>query len=346
MVGAGKTGRGFLGRLLVGNEITFIDKNEKLVGALKKSKEYTVRFFGKSAPDVTVRFADALTWNEVRSVDAEVIFVSVGGSNLEDVGRELGRYINQGQRIIVCENASRPAETLRRAIGKDVLIAESTVFCTTTESGGTDIDSEWYPYLQFDAEAMQGRVPQLENIKPIYGFGNFLTRKLYTYNSASCIIAYLGYLKGYTEYADAANDGEILAMLDKNYASINDCMCRKFGYDEADQKEFALLSRNKFTDRTIRDTVLRNGREPQRKLRAGERVVGPLLLEAQYGKDTSVLEKTLAAALRFTPDCETEWRAMLREKGYGNILAELCGLDPEGAVYKRVLEMAVTGNIL
>ena len=347
VIGAGKTGRGFLGRLFCGEEITFIDKNEKLVFALEEKKSFTVRFFGNKAPAAEVGYKAAYTWEQVQNIDADIIFVSVGGGNLADVGKSLKNFVKAGQRIIVCENASHPAEKLYAAMGIDgVRISESTVFCTTVKGERLDIDSEWYPFLQFDARPMADDLPQIENLKPIFGFDHFLTRKLYTYNSASCIIAYLGYDKGYTDYAEAANDKEILALLDKNYAEIDDCMCREFGYEKADQHEFSRLSRDKFTDRSIADTVFRNGREPQRKIAAGERIVGPLLLEKKYGKDTSVLEKTLAAALLFTPDGEEEWKKILTQKGYEGVLNGICGLGAESEICRRVLDMAKSGKIL
>jgi len=347
IIGAGKTGRGFIARLLDGEEITFIDKNVALIDTLNEKKSFTVSYFGNKKPEHVVSFKAAYTWERISSIDSDLIFVSVGGSNLPDVGEELKKYVKAGQRIIVCENASKPAKKLYDAIGiPGVMVSESTVFCTTIEGDGVGINSEWYPYLQFDAEPMKDNIPSLTNIKPVFNFGNFLTRKLYTYNSASCIIAYLGYQKGYTVYSDAANDEEILALLDKNYSIINECMCLEYGYDADDQREFALLSRDKFTDRTIVDTVARNAREPQRKIGALERVVGPLLLEEKYGKDTRVLEMTLAAMLLYTPEAESEWRFMIESFGYTGILTKLAGLEEDSALYSRVLELANSGKIL
>ena len=214
------------------------------------------------------------------------------------------------------------------------------------EKGKLAINSEWYPYLQFDGDAFGEDAPALEGLRAVSNFGGFLDRKLFTYNSASCIIAYLGALKGYTVYGDAANDEEILALLDKNYEIINECICREYGYEEQDQKEFALLSRDKFTDRTLIDTIARNAREPQRKITPAERIVSPMLLQQKYGKDSSILEKTLAAALLYTPAEETAWNAMLAEQGYEGILTNLCGLDPNSKLYARVLRMAQTKQIL
>ena len=46
VVGAGKTGRGFIARLLqeAGEEVIFIDKNAELVERLNKEKEFKVSF--------------------------------------------------------------------------------------------------------------------------------------------------------------------------------------------------------------------------------------------------------------------------------------------------------------
>jgi mannitol-1-phosphate 5-dehydrogenase len=170
-------------------------------------------------------------------------------------------------------------------------------------------------------------------LKPINNFGDFLTRKLYTYNSASCIIAYLGFLKGYKVYSDAANDGQILALLDKNYEQINKAMCLEFGYDEKDQKEFALLSRNKFTDKTIVDTVARNARDPQRKLGANERIIGPIKLHHKYGIDASVLEETAAAALLYDGENSPE-----------DLLKNVCGLEVDDVIYKNIMAYVVKLN--
>lgn len=352
IVGAGKTGRGFLARLLKNEEIYFIDKNAALIDALNAEKKIDIDFFGGKKPSVSVNFTGAYTWESVDTSifgDADLILVSVGGTNLKDVGEELKKYVSKDKKIIVCENASSPAKKLYEAIGIDGLeIAESTVFCTTIEkkNGSIAINSEWYPYLQFDKDAFKCCVPELDGLKAVSNFGGFLDRKLYTYNSASCIIAYLGAFKGYTVYSDAANDEEILALLDKNYSTINECICKEYGYEENDQKEFALLSRDKFTDKTLVDTVARNAREPQRKITKTERIVAPMLLEEKYGKDSSVLEKTLSAALLYTPDEETEWNKMLSEQGYEGILENLCGLDKNSDIYARVLKMANSRKIL
>lgn len=342
VVGAGKTGRGFIGRLLkeADEEMLFIDKDSKLVNALNEAGKFRVDFFGNEREPLEVDHFQAHTWEDATLEDMELIFVSVGGQNLRETGESIAKCLDSSRHyyIITCENASHPSETLKKAIRKDnISISEATVFCTTIEGEGLDIYSENYPYLQCDADLLEGYVPKVKQVRPIEQFSNFLTRKLYTYNAASSIIAYLGWTKGYTNYADAANDEEILKLLDKNYAATNRVLCREFGYGEKDQEEFALLSKKKFCDRTIVDTVSRNARDPQRKLAASERIMGPIRLLYKYGEDASVLEKTAAAAILYKAGPEDAWTKIQVEKTREQILVEICGVSPEESVFVNIL---------
>lgn len=287
----------------------------------------------------------AYTWENASLEDAELIFVSVGGQNLKDVGESLAPLLENEKHyyIITGENASHPSETLRAAIGREnISVSEATVFCTTIEDGSLDINSENYPYLQCDADLLEGYVPEAGTIRPLHQFSNFLTRKLFTYNAASCVIAYLGWLKGYTNYADAANDKDILKLLDQNYAATNRVLCKEFGYEEEDQKEFAALSKRKFCDRTIVDTVARNARDPQRKLGPNERIIGPIKLFHKYGEDASVLEQTAAAAVLYDNEGEDAWKAVKSEKTNEQILTEICGLETDSEIFKNIMRYMQT----
>lgn len=343
VIGAGKTGRGFIGRLLkeADREIIFIDKNEALVEQLNREKSFRVSFFGGVREEITVDNYIASTWENADLQDAELIFVSVCGQNLKDVGASLKNLLKPDKKyyIITCENASHPSKTLRESIGSDnIAVSEATVFCTTIESDGFNINSENYPYLQCDKDLLDGYTPDVPSVRALDNFSNFLTRKLFTYNAASCVIAYLGALRGFTDYAEAANDPKILKLLDKNYGETNVAMCEKFGYTMEDQTEFAALSKAKFCDRTIVDTVARNAREPHRKLGANERIIGAAKLLHEFGRDASVLEMTAAAALLYKDETDPVWTKMQTEETPEEILKNLCGLSEDSILYQNILK--------
>ena len=345
VVGAGKTGRGFIGRLLAeaGEPVRYIDKNAGLVRAMQEAGQFTVHFFGGKREDFVVDNFTVTTWEDADLTGIELILVAVGGTNLPDVCKALAERLPEDSsvRIITCENASHPSETVKKAMGRlDMPVSEATVFCTTIEAEGLDIRSENYPKLQCSAEKLQGYVPPVTGITPVDGFGNFLTRKLFTYNAASCIIAYLGWRKGYTSYGEAANDPEILAKLDANYAVTNRVLCRVFGYTEEDQAQFALLSREKFTNREIADTIERNAREPHRKLGPEERIIGPMKLIAGQGEDVSVLVETAAAMLLYDSDRETKWKELRAAHTDRELLESIAGLPENDPLSRRIVEKA------
>lgn len=339
IIGAGKTGRGFIGRLAAeaGCEMLFVDASKELVDKLNAAGKFEVSFFGGVRENVTVSAYKACTWEEADLSNVELIFVSVGGQNLDAVGEMLKAKLPEDTHhyIITCENASSPADKLQKIISRDdVTVSEATVFCTTIDEGEIGIASENYPYLQCDQDRLNGYVPMIPAVKPVGEFGNFLTRKLYTYNAASCVIAYLGAVKGYTVYSDAANDPEILELLDRNYAESNRAMCMAFGYTAEDQAEFAQLSRVKFTSTAIRDTVERNARDVARKMAPGERIIGILQLVLKHGGNAAVLEQTAAAALLYKAD--PKWEQKKAEMDYEAILRDFCGIDDE-ALLARIM---------
>ena len=98
VIGAGKTGRGFVGRLLKEDhlEIMFVDKDAELVRELNDKGNFQITFFGDVRPKFVVDDYQACTWEDADFADVELVFVSVGGSNLEAVGewlrRKLGGY--------------------------------------------------------------------------------------------------------------------------------------------------------------------------------------------------------------------------------------------------------------
>lgn len=342
VIGAGKTGRGFIGRLLkeAGLPIMFIDADKNLVDTLNEKGSFKVDFFGNTRESVIVDNYSAFTWEDANFDDVELIFVSVCGQNLTNVGNELSKKLRDDKKyyIITCENASKPSQTLKNSVvGKKIAVSEATVFCTTIESDGFNINSENYPYLQCNAEQLEGYIPPVASVKAINNFADFLTRKLYTYNAASCVIAYIGAILGYTDYGEAANDERVLKLLDKNYEATNLAMCKKYGYDLDDQKEFAALSKAKFCDKTIVDTVARNAREPHRKLAFAERIIGPIRLLREYGLNSSVLELTAAAAVLYEDLTDAAWTKIKNENNYEEILINICGLQKDDIIFNNIM---------
>ena len=91
------------------------------------------------------------------------------------IAEKIIKEANEKANAILREAKEVADETMKqfRKFGKEnISVSESTVFCTTIEDGGLDINSENYPYLQCDAELLNGYNPEPKAITPISNFSN------------------------------------------------------------------------------------------------------------------------------------------------------------------------------
>ncbi len=314
IIGAGQTGRGLLPRLLNDHaRFVFTDRDEALIDQLSAAGRYTIDFFGGARPPAQISNYCALPMAHAQAAQAfgacDAVFISVRAENTLEAGQWLKRACGADVPLVVCENAPSPA-ALVSPLGLNA--ASGAIFCTTTAGATLDIHSEDFPTLYVSAQNFPAALRGIDAITPVGDFDLLMKRKLYTYNAASAVIAYLGWQLGFERYGDAANDPKIAKALDGFYEEINRAICLEYGIAPEEQRKFAQLSRVKFQNRAILDTVARNAASPLRKLGADERILEPMRLILQNGGNADVLFKTAAAALRMAgANNAKEARAML-----------------------------------
>lgn len=336
IVGAGQTGRGFLARLFAPQaELTLIDRDAALIDRLRAAGGYRVRFFDGTQPMRIEGYAalhtdDAACRAALKAADA--VFVSVRPENLREAGEWLAARVPEATSVVACENAPLPAAGLGG--GLDARAASGAIFCTTVNDGDIDIAGENYPSLFVSVQGSNGALG-LSHIEYVGDFAVLMQRKLYTYNAASAIIAYLGIEKGFLEYADAANDPVIDGLLDIFYGEVNRAVCARYGVDEAAQRDFAALSKRKFQNRAIADSIERNAASPARKLGRDERIIAPALLIRAHGGTARPLIETAAAALSYLG---------ARDEACASALLEThSDLPPDDALHQDIIK-AWTGR--
>lgn len=297
IVGAGQTGRGFLARLFYKNaNIVFIDSNRDLVNNLRHSKGYTVRYFNSGEPEFITGYEIYHIEDDIPMLQfCDVVFVSVLAENTAAAGLWLEDKINSDAIVIACENAACPAELFTGPI-KEVA-GSGAVFCTAINDGPTDILSEEYPFLHVGG--YHGDVIKLPGIQHETDFDILMQRKIYTYNAASAVIAYLGAAKGYESFSDAANDPQINDKLDEFYDEINKAICTEYKIDFEEQRLFALQSKHKFQNKHISDSIARNAASPERKLGPTERIIKPANLIISRNGNPAISAEVAAAALHY-----------------------------------------------
>ena len=358
ILGAGKTGRGFIARLLKEENHTFslIDNNVLLIESLTGNR-YSIGFFGNEREPMTIdNFAVFVAHSKQASQaisHADVLYVSVGVKNFPDIAKQLAADTEERKQgsplfVITCENAIGPGKKLRELFleaggdDKKVRIGEAAIFCTTIEDQDNPLNimSEDYPLLPLSCP-QDFPVEEFSFMRPTKSFGSLLKRKIYTYNAASSIIAYLGWYKGYEVYSDAANDHIIDALLDEQYSKINKAIVDLFPVSEQEQLEFSVMAKKKFQNVYIRDSIERNAKEASRKLGNDERIIGPMKLLLQVHTFSIPLALTAAIAIRYGIEHEQAMRDDFSNGGLEMILSKYSSLPKNSMLYDLVEEYFV-----
>ncbi|QIK70635.1 hypothetical protein G7062_10115 [Erysipelothrix sp. HDW6C] len=309
IIGAGQTGRGFIPQYLDSKSlITFVDKDRELVTQLNELGTYTIDYYGEKRASKIISSYKAYSMEAEFDVDDfDCIAISVGESNLPEVVDWIVRHFKDIPLLATFENGTDTGGFLRNLFevhGITANIIPFAIFCTTNTVSLCDIMSEDITYLPYDART--GTQDIFMPSIPIADFAQFMERKIFTYNGLSAIIAYLGYLKGYTYLHEAANDPTINHKAHQYLDTLNQALAFYFKVPLEEQHEFAMNAFRKFSNTEIADTIERNTRDVIRKLGPTERFIKPLNIMIDRNLHSNVLIETIAAALVYDSDIETD----------------------------------------
>lgn len=311
IIGAGRTGRGYIARQISTKEhkLIFLDKNVELIQKLNEKGKIEVSYYGNSKKSLVSNYeAYVIGSPEGREAlkNAEYIFTSVGEQNLEEVAKEIKkeRNLSVKQKIITGENGISPKRKLVEVLDQESYeISEAIIFCTTNEKNEIDIISEDLDYLPYDSVTLTDKLP-FYNFIPEKKFHDLLQRKIYTYNCLSACISYFGNYLGYKNYAEAANDEFIFSHMKTLKEQLTEALSKKYQISTEEQNRFGDMAIQKFINPLIEDTIERNGRNVKRKLGTSERILAPTKILEQYDIDTKILNWIGAAAMYY--GCEKE----------------------------------------
>ena len=370
--GAGKIASGFVGQLLElsGWETTFVDINRDLVQALNEKGTYTVHILGDPSLNTDVTHYRAIALDDEAAIrqtlgEADLAFTSVGGKNLESVGAVIaaawkGVTRKKPLNFITCENWKDAGKVLENGIVKNldgadkayfeehVAVSEGVIMRTGAEPSadqkaqeplGVWVQNFWE--LPVNRDTFKGELPEVKGIYLMEHFGHFLEQKMYTNNTSNAVIAYNGYLYGYEILPEAAVSPQIAPLLDEVYPEINAALVAELGVDPEKQAALAKKARAKYSDPELVDRIIRNAKDPIRKLGPQDRLIAPAHMALKHGIDPKVIIRTIAAALYYdelTDESAVELKRLRETEGIPYILKNICKLDEKEVLYTRILE--------
>lgn len=368
MYGAGNIGRGFIGKTLSesGYGVCFLDIVPEVIDAFNKDHEYRVKIVsneGERCDTVkNVRAVNANTQEAIETIAACDLMASAVGVNVlphiaENIakGVRLRMQKNGGPLDIILAENQLDADKLMRGYINQYLdeseqkwadenlgLVEASIGRMVPPLSPQEraedpllIAVEPYDRLPVDQEAFKGEIPKLKGIIPYAPFSFYIRRKLFVHNMGHAICAYLGWLKGYEYIWQAVADEEISEKARMAMDTVAQALSAEYGVPENELKEHVCDLLSRFSNRALKDTTVRVGADPIRKLRSDDRLTGAALYCMERGSDVSPIVTGIAAALKFAPEQDQAAKALqtdLKNKGVGAVIEQYMGIAQDSAL--------------
>lgn len=370
--GAGNIGRGFIGKLLAdaGIQLTFADVNQVVLDALNARHEYPVHVVGEQAQVEIVKGVNAVnsTSDDIITLIAEVDIVTtaVGPQILEriagGIAKGLAKRSDNGNvrplNIIACENMVRGTTQLKGHVMNalpeqyhawveaNVGFVDSAVdrIVPPSEAGTTDpleVTVETFSEWIVDQTQFKGDLPAIPGMELTDNLMAFVERKLFTLNTGHAITAYLGQLAGHKTIRDAILDEKVRAVVKGAMEESGAVLIKRYDFDAEKHAAYIQKILGRFENPYLKDDVDRVGRQPLRKLSAGDRLIKPTLGTLEYNLPHANLVTGIAAALHYRSDQDPQAQELvelLNSKGVKATLAQISGLEEEGDVVADVVK--------
>jgi len=370
--GAGNIGRGFIGKLLAdaGIQLTFADVNQVVLDAINARHQYPVHVVGEHAQTEIVEGVNAVnsTSDEVISLVAEVDIVTtaVGPQILERIAGGIAKGLakrcdNANTRplnIIACENMVRGTTQLKGHVlnalpeqyhawvEEHVGFVDSAVdrIVPPSDAGSSDpleVTVETFSEWIVDKTQFKGPPPAIPGMELTDNLMAFVERKLFTLNTGHAITAYLGQLAGHQTIREAILDPQVRGVVKGAMEESGAVLIKRYGFEAEKHAAYIQKILSRFENPYLKDDVERVGRQPLRKLSAGDRLIKPTLGTLEYDLPNENLVTGIAAALHYRSDQDPqaqELAELLAKQDVATTLAQISGLDVNSDVVKAVVK--------
>ena len=373
MYGGGNIGRGFIGKVFAesGYEVVFLDIMQSMIDEMNRRGEYNVRIVSNAGEqDNAVKPVRAVNASTEQAIDeivtCDIMATAVGVNILPRIAPVVAKGVvarmektGKPLDIILCENQLEADILMRGWIyehlndeqkawaDKNLGLVEASIGRMvpplTPEMREQDpllICVEPYCELPVDKDAFKGEIPELVGLIPYSPFEFYIKRKLFLHNGGHATCAWLGYQKGYEYIWQAIADPEIYETAKAAMNCSAQALIKKFGEgirENVESNVVDLLFR--FQNKALKDTVLRVGADPVRKLRRNDRIVGAALFAMEQGIDPSPIVRGIVAGLKFTmPGDPTapEIQAALQEKGIDYVIEHYMDLSKDEPLFGMI----------
>ncbi|MEI7376615.1 mannitol-1-phosphate 5-dehydrogenase [Dickeya chrysanthemi] len=371
--GAGNIGRGFIGKLLAdaGIALTFADVNQPLLDAINQRGCYPVRIVGEQQRVETVNQVNAVHSGSPQAVEliaeVDLVTTAVGPQILAKIAGAIAQGLVKRQEsgntsplnIIACENMVRGTSQLKQHVlaqlpeNTQAWVAQHVGFVDSAvdrivppaEAGESDplaVTVETFSEWIVDKTQFTGEPPAIAGMELTDNLMAFVERKLFTLNTGHAITAYLGQRAGHGTIRDAILDPAVRQVVQGAMEESGAVLIRRYGFDADKHQAYIRKILTRFENPWLHDEVERVGRQPLRKLSAGDRLIKPLLGTLEYRLPHDNLIQGIAAAMHYRSEQDPqaqELAALIASEGPQAALAQISGLDADSEVVGKAVSV-------
>lgn len=192
-----------------------------------------------------------------------------------------------------------------------------------------------------ERKAFKGEEGQVKGMLLTDNLMAYVERKLFSLNTGHAITAYLGHLSGYTYIHESIEDPIILSIVREAMHESGAALIKKHNFFPEEHAAYIKKIEERFRNTNIKDDVNRVGREPLRKLKKSDRLVGPAWMAKEYGLKMDYLAKGIAAAMRYQNDEDEqakELKKMIDEHGVEHAVTQLTEFPHGGVEHRKVVD--------
>jgi mannitol-1-phosphate 5-dehydrogenase len=369
VIGAGRIGCGFAGQLLrsSGYELVFVARDPAMAAHLNRVGCYRVLMVGGAGRrEFTVEGVRAVEARDAEGVSGEIasadlVISSVGADNLPDVAPRIAAGLlcrSTPVNVFAFENMTDGGASLRGLVARHLPagfplsahgFSGALISRAVTQRLGDPAGDQPLVFIGdtpdsfvVDGAALCEPLPAVAGMIVAEDFGAWIRRKLYVFSAGHATCAYLGYLKGYHYIHTAIRDPEIRRAVIEAMREGQRGLAACYGPELAGAEDDLLEIISRFENAALADPITRVGRDPRRKLRAEDRLVGAALLAERAGVRPVRLALAAAAALCFAAPADPSadnLRHEIEDCGMEQALRSVTGLDASRGLGRFVAEV-------
>jgi mannitol-1-phosphate 5-dehydrogenase len=366
IVGPGKLGCGYLSPLFheAGWEVVLAAATPERAERIRAAGGFDVRITGSAAVRKLRNLPAVATGTpafEQALASADLVVTSVGVSRVRGLGPSLARALSTRDprlpiQVWVVENqdcapvleGSVRTTAARNGVSLPPVGFAGAVAEVAVSQG--DWHGEERPVfvgdpirrLRVDGSALVAPLPRLPAVESTPCYRARLQEKLFLFNAGHALCAYLGVLRGHLSIDRAVRDRFLRPLVAGSMLEAARALTSAHPTLGDDVHGNVAKAMRRFEDAELADPVDRVARDPIRKLRPHDRLVGAAqLVQTTLGRVPYHFALGIAGALLYRRESDKEarrLRRMLDRKGLAHVLHSVCGLEPEDELAQAVAQ--------